>query len=89
MTARQWQVSFMNVGKGNLICLKPQRSTFAEARTRNPSYSPISHSAPQYNQLGIEPYHAKMHLRDFYADQVKFKPASSATETNCIIDILV
>ena len=31
----------------------------------NPSSSPISHRAPQYNQLGIEPYHAKMRLRDF------------------------
>ena len=62
MTARQWQVSFMPLGKGNLICLKPQRSTFADARTRNHSSLPISHSAPQYNQLGIEPYHAEMRL---------------------------
>ena len=30
-----------------------------------PSSSPISHRAPPYNQLGIEPYHAKMRLRDF------------------------
>ena len=38
---------------------EPQRSAFAEARTRNPLSPPISHHAPQYNQLGIEPYHAK------------------------------
>ena len=46
-------------------CLKPPCNAFAEAQTLNSSSSPISHHAPQYNQLGIKPYHAKMRLRDF------------------------
>ena len=60
-------------------CLRTEGSTVNEVQTRNTSISSQAHHDPKYNQLRIEPHHAKMCLR--VSKQVRCKPASSATET--------
>ena len=68
-------------------CLKTQCSAFGEARTLNPSISPLSHRAAQHNWLGIEQPLPRNWVtptkRGVFpiSAHLKFKPASSATET--------